>query len=464
MSCIETADNIVEETVTTERYAHRKMNTNSVFVLDKNRNPLMPCRPARARGLLASGRASVYRRQPFTIILHDREGGETQPVQIKVDPGSKTTGLAVVANNHVVWAAELRHRTNVAEKLITRRQIRGGRRARHTRYRPSRFDNRIRPKGWLAPSMRSRVDNVLTWVNRLREYAPISNISLERVKFDMQLMQNPEIEGVEYQQGTLYGTEVREYLLHKYNHTCIYCGTRPAVQGTIEHIVPRSMGGSDRVDNLAWACYACNQKRSNQPLAQFVGAEKAKSIMYQAKSPLKDASAVNATRNALAEALDKTGLRVEWGSGGRTAFNRHENGYGKAHWIDAACVGASGLGVMLNPKMQVLGIKAMGRGSRQMCITDKFGFPKRHRGREKRYLGYQTGDLVRAIVPNGKYAGTHVGRITIRRRPSFHLNGGDVHPKYIRLLQRVDGYEYDAGPQRDARIPPPASVQGDSDV
>ena len=217
------------------------MNTNSVFVLDKNRNPLMPCRPARARKLLASGRASVYRRQPFTIILHDREGGETQATQVKIDPGSKTTGVAVVANNKVVWAAELQHRTNIADKLTARRQLRRGRRARQTRYRPARFENRARPKGWLAPSMHSRVNNVLTWVNRLRKYAPISNISLERVKFDMQLMRNPEIEGLEYQQGTLYGTEVREYLLHKFNHTCVYCGKRPAVRGTIEHIVPRSL-------------------------------------------------------------------------------------------------------------------------------------------------------------------------------------------------------------------------------
>ena len=207
-------------------------------------------------------------------------------------------------------------------------------------------------------------------------------------------MRNPEIEGVEYQQGTLYGTEVREYLLHKFNHTCIYCGARPAVRGTIEHIVPRSRGGSDRVDNLAWACYDCNQTRDNLPLEQFIGAEKAKSIMRQCKAPLKDAATVNATRNALAEALDKTDLRVEWGSGGRTAFNRHENGYGKAHWIDAACVGVSGLGVVLDPEMRVLRIKATGRGTRQMVQTDKYGFPKRHRGNEKRYLGYQTGDLV----------------------------------------------------------------------
>lgn len=110
------------------------MNQNSVFVLDTNRNPLMPCQPARARRLLKSGRASVYRRYPFTIIIHDREGGDVQPVQVKIDPGSKQTGLAVVTNGGVVWAAELQHRCNVADKLTARRQLRRGRRNRNTRY------------------------------------------------------------------------------------------------------------------------------------------------------------------------------------------------------------------------------------------------------------------------------------------------------------------------------------------
>ena len=100
---------------------------------------------------------------------------------------------------------------------------------------------------------------------------------------------------------------------------------------------------------------------------------------------------------------------------------------------------------VLNPEMQVLGIKATGRGSRQMCQTDKYGFPRQYRGKEKRHWGYQTGDMVRAIVPSGKYAGTHVGRITIRRRPWFTLNKFGVHPKHLRLLQRADGYEYAIG-------------------
>lgn len=421
------------------------MKTNSVFVLDRNQVPLMPCHPKRARKLLASGRASAFRRYPFTIILHDRTGGETQPVQVKIDPGSKETGLVVVMNNKVAWAAVLEHRASlVVHRMTARRQIRHSRRSRKTRYRPVRFNNRKRDKGWLAPSMRSRIGNVETWVARLRRFAPVTDISLERVKFDMQLMRNPEIEGVEYQQGTLHGTEVREYLLHKFNHTCVYCGARPAVRGTVEHLTPRSLGGSDRIDNLAWACYECNQKRGNQPLVNIVGAEKAKLIMGRVKAPLKDAAAVNAIRNALAAKMDKTGLRVEWGSGGRTAWNRKQNGYTKAHWIDAACVGMSGLGVVLDPEMQAILIKAMGRGRRQMCLMDRYGFPRTKPKSAKRVYGFQTGDMVKATVPSGKKAGSYVGRVAIRARGGFGIGGqvDSISWKYCRQLHRADGYEY----------------------
>nr|MCU0480642.1 RRXRR domain-containing protein [Anaerolineae bacterium] len=104
-----------------------------VFVLDKNKKPLMPCNPARARQLLKSGKAAVYRRYPFTIILKDREGGDTQPIQVKLDPGSKTTGVAIVAyfkrGLYCVWTGELNHRgQQVSDALLSRRQLRKGRR------------------------------------------------------------------------------------------------------------------------------------------------------------------------------------------------------------------------------------------------------------------------------------------------------------------------------------------------
>src|SRR5689334_3470540 len=114
-----------------------------VFVLDHAKQPLAPCHPARARELLAKGKAAVYRRYPFTLILKERTGGETQPIQIKFDPGSKTTGIALAQKNQdgftAIWGAELTHKGQaVVESLAKRLALRRGRRQRHTRYRASR--------------------------------------------------------------------------------------------------------------------------------------------------------------------------------------------------------------------------------------------------------------------------------------------------------------------------------------
>ncbi len=188
-----------------------------VFVVDTHHTPLNPVHPGEARHLLNSGKAAVLKRYPFTIILKKAvEQPLLHPARLKLDPGSKTTGIAIVndATGQVLFAAELTHRGQAIKKALDgRRAIRRSRRARHTRYRKPRFDNRRRTAGWLAPSLESRVFNVLTWVHRLRALCPITAISMELVRFDLQQMEQPEIAGVQYQQGTLAGYELREYLL-----------------------------------------------------------------------------------------------------------------------------------------------------------------------------------------------------------------------------------------------------------
>src|SRR5690606_34544700 len=174
----------------------------------------------------------------------------------------------------------------------SRASLRKTRRNRKTRYRKARFSNPGTPKGWLPPSLKSRVFNILTWVRRISKFAPVSHLSMETVKFDTQKMQNPEISGVEHQRGTLWGYEVKEYLLEKWNRTCSYCQTQN-VPLEIEHILPSSRGGSDRVSNLTLACRPCNQKKGSKTAAEFGFPN----IQAQALKPLKDAAAVNATRN-----------------------------------------------------------------------------------------------------------------------------------------------------------------------
>ncbi|GAB5493098.1 MAG: hypothetical protein Phog2KO_33130 [Phototrophicaceae bacterium] len=418
-----------------------------VLVLDKNKKPLMPCHPARARELLRKGKATVFRRFPFTIILTEREGGEVQETQFKVDPGAKTSGIALVAKFkrglRCIWVAELSHRGwAIKDALLSRRQLRRGRRSRKTRYRPARFDNRRRAKGWLPPSLKSRVDNILTWLKRLTRLVPISHLAQELVRFDMQQMQNAEINGVEYQQGELQGYEVREYLLEKWGRTCAYCGANN-VALEVEHIVPKSRGGSNRVSNLSLACTSCNQQKGSQTAQEF-GFPK---IQAQAKRPLRDAATVNTTRWSLFERLRTTGYDLEVGTGGRTKFNRISQGYPKTHWLDAVCVGKSGANVFVSDSIQPLLIKAMGRGSRQMCRMDKYGFPRTKPKQFKRVKGFQTGDMVKAVVTSGKKIGTYIGRVAVRASGSFNIKTSSetiqgIGHKYCQLTQRGDGYAY----------------------
>ena len=219
---------------------------SKVFVLDTLYHPLDPVHPGYARNLLSSGQAAVFRRYPFTIILKRKvEQATTQPLRLKIDPGSKTTGLALVndATGEVVWGAELTHRGQaIKAALDERRALRRSRRQRHTRYRKPRFNNRRRKDGWLPPSLASRVAHIETWVRRLMRYAPVQAMSQEVVKFDMQAMVHPEVQGVEYQQGALAGYEVREYLLEKWGRQCAYCST-PNIPLHVEHIHPRARAG-----------------------------------------------------------------------------------------------------------------------------------------------------------------------------------------------------------------------------
>ena len=246
---------------------------SNVFVLDPDKQPLDPVHPGRARLLLTQGKAAVSRRYPFTIIFKEAvPSPQVQELRLKIDPGSKTTGLALIndATGKVVWAAELQHRGEVIKKALDdRRRVRQSRRRRKTRYRKPRFKNRTRRKGWLPPSLESRIANTLTWARRLLRSCPLEAVSMEVVKFDMHLMQHPEIEGVEYQQGELAGYEVREYLLEKWGRTCAYCGATD-VPLEVEHILCRARGGTHRISNLTLACKPCNDVKGTQLIEEFL--------------------------------------------------------------------------------------------------------------------------------------------------------------------------------------------------
>ncbi|MCI0709621.1 MAG: HNH endonuclease [Chloroflexi bacterium] len=305
-----------------------------VLVVDKHKNPLMPCHPARARQLLSSAKAAVLRQQPFTIILLERDGGKTQEIQVKIDPGSKTTGIAIVADFRIL------------------------------------------------------------------------------------------------------------HLLEKWEHHCAYCGVTD-MPLEVEHIVPKARGGSQRVSNLTIACEDCNREKGNQTAAEFGYPE----IGARAKQPLKDAAAVNATRWELYKQLKATGLPLEIGTGARTKYNRIRQGYPKTHWLDAVCVGDSGEQVFVPATMRPLIITATGRQSRQMCRVDKYGFPRTRAKQQRTVKGFQTGDMVRAVVTSGKKAGTYTGRVAVRASGFFDIKtvndtAQGISYRDCRIMHHCDGYAY----------------------
>lgn len=469
-----------------------------VFVLDRSGKPLDPCHPARARKLLSSGRAVVVRYTPFIIRLTDRSRADStvSSVGVKFDPGSRHTGISVVRSDpegrlHGLVSIQVDHRgRQISEKLESRSHYRRRRRTANLRYRQPRFDNRNpakcdacganarhktdfcrpcaaarRPRAGLresrlTPSLRHRVESTMSVLDRLCRWAPVASVDMELVRFDTQAMQNPDICGVGYQQGTLAGYEVREYLLEKWGRKCVYCDAS-GVPLQIDHVRPRSKGGSNRISNLVAACGRCNQAKSNRPVEEFLATDPKRlaDILKDLKKPLADTAAVNSTRWALKRALETTGLPVRAWSGGRTKRNRTRLGLAKTHTLDALCVGDVE-SVACYPA-QVIVAKATGRGRYQRANPDSFGVAKGHyrvtkglpqpahsdghKPRVKGFHGFQTGDLVQAVVPTGKKAGVHVGRAAVRATGSFNIKTSaglvqGINHKHCTILQRSDGW------------------------
>ncbi len=439
-----------------------------MFVLDKRHRPLMPCHPARARKLLTKRRAVVHRLAPFTIRLKDRllEDSEVEGVEVGIDPGSKVTGLAVFrldgqGGRHVTHLIELEHRgQRIHKRMGQRAAYRRRRRSANLRYRAPRFSNRTKPEGWLAPSLRHRVEGVEGWIARLRRWAPVTAVHMELARFDTQALKNPEITGVGYQQGTLAGFEVREYLLAKWGRGCSYCDAANTPLN-LDHIQPRSHGGSDRVSNLTLACIPCNEAKGSRPVEAFLAEDPARlaRIVRQAKAPLRDAAAVNATRWALWRALTATGLPVHVGTGGQTKWNRRRFGVPKTHALDAACVGdPRGFTAVAGWRRVTHVATSTGRGSYQRTTPDRYGFPRLQRSRIKTVHGFQTGDHVRVVVPRGKNAGVHVGRVAVRISGSFDIRirtglVASIGHRRCMLLQCADGWAHSTRLGHSAQAP-----------
>ena len=402
---------------------------------------------AKARILLKNRLAVVHKIYPFTIRLKDNSCvGNDKTYTVKFDPGSKHTGVAITDNkDSVVMLAEIEHRGHLIKKdLTSRRMIRRHRRNRKTRYREARFQNRTKPEDWLAPSVKSRANNVINFIKKYKKILNINKVLIERVSFDVaQMTSDTKLWGVAYQQGPLYQTKLKSYLFKKCNGRCVYCGNKAE---EIEHIVPKSKGGTDSPYNLVIACKKCNKLKGKSSLKEFGELMNKDYSHLEPKKLPRDASIVQAARNYMVKEITKlvsdTTLHDAW----FTKYNRDELGLPKEHYYDALSVGEvpSKFNFLTD---KILLISAKGRGSRQMCRVDKYGFPRTSPKGSKSVKGFQTGDMVKAIVPKGLKQGEYLGKVAVRSSGKFDIQTKTktiegINHKYCHLIQRGDGYLY----------------------
>lgn len=306
-----------------------------VYVLDKDGHPLMPTnRHRKVRRMLKSGQAKVVKKCPFIIQLMYESEHNVQSVSLGIDAGSKRIGVSATTKTTVLYEADVELRDDIAKLLATRRQMRSSRRSRKTRYRPKRFDNRRREKGWVAPSIRQKINTHLVTVARVCENLPVSQIIVETASFDIQKIKNPEIQGVEYQRGEQMDFwNVREYVLFRDGHVCQCCkGKKKDPILNVHHIESRKSGG-DAPNNLITLCETCHKGYHNGTI------KLPKKIKRGMK--FKDAAFMGIMRwtfyNTLKEKYEPD-IPVSMTYGYLTKNTRIQHNLPKGHHIDARCI------------------------------------------------------------------------------------------------------------------------------
>ena len=419
-----------------------------VLVINKHKQPCNTISAAYARILLFNKQAVIHKRFPFTIRLrNDNAVLKDRSYTVKLDPGSKTTGVAIVDDkDSVVMLAEIEHRGHIIKRnLDSRRAIRHSRRNRKTRYREARFLNRTRPEGWLAPSVKSRADNVINFIKKYKKFLNVNKVMIENVSFDVvQMSSNTKLWGNDYQQGNLYNKNLKEFIFSKTKGRCSYCGGKAE---EIDHIVPRSNGGTNSSYNLTPACRSCNEKKSNLSLKEFGKLMNKDYSQLEPKKLPKNAAIVQSARNYMVKEITKVVPTTTTYEAWLTKYNRDQLGLPKQHYYDALSVGK--IPTKLNFLTdKILQISAKGRGLRQMCRMNSYGFPRTSAKSSKSVKGFQTGDIVKAVVPTGSKQGEYLGKVAVRSSGFFNIQTKTqvvqgIGYKFCRLLQRNDGYSYD---------------------
>ena len=308
-----------------------------VYVLNQNGQPIMPTsNHAKVRILLKTGKAKVIKRCPFTIQLQYSSTNYTQEVSLGIDAGNKHIGVSATTESKVLYEADVELRNDIVDLLSTRRQNRRTRRNRKTRYRKPRFNNRVSAKkeGWLAPSIRQKVDTHLTVVEKVHQMLPVSKIIVETASFDIQKIKNPAISGTDYQKGEqLDFWNVREYVFFRDNHVCQCCkGKSKDKILNVHHIESRHTGGN-APNNLITLCETCHT-------GYHQGTVKLPKTIHRGMS-FRDASFMGIMRWAFYNELKSLYPNVSLTYGYITKNTRIENGLPKDHYIDARCISSN---------------------------------------------------------------------------------------------------------------------------
>jgi len=361
------------------------VNVVFVYVLNCHGEPFMPCRPRKARLLLKEGKAKVVKMVPFTIRLRYGSSGYTQEVSLGVDAGTHHIGLSATSGKHVLFEAEVLPRNDIQALLASRRQFRRQRRTRKTRYRKTRFLNRKKPDGWLAPSLQHKVDCHLKTIRLVHQLLPVLRTTLEVAQFDLQKIRHPEIEGKEYQQGPQWGFwNVREYVLARDGHTCQWCkGKSKDPILNVHHIESRKTGG-DSPDNLITLCETCHDliHRTHQ-----------EHKIERASRSFRDATHMGIIRWYIYQQAKALFPNVHLTYGYITKHTRITHKLEKSHLIDARCI--SGNATASSDGTWHL-IKMVRRNNRQLHKATISRGGKRQRNTAAKYVhGFRLFDRVR---------------------------------------------------------------------
>ena len=363
-----------------------------VYVISKDGHPLMPTtRHGKVRRMLASGIAVVVKRCPFTIKLLKDTGRATQPISLGIDAGSKHIGVSATTEDKVLYESDVELRNDIVDLLASRRELRRGRRSRKTRYRKTRFDNRRRNNGWLAPSVNEKVESHLTVVRKILAILPISKVTVETASFDIQKIKNPMVEGADYQKGEqLNFWNVREYVLFRDGHQCQCCkGKSKDKILNVHHIESRKTGG-DAPNNLITLCETCHTgyHKGTVTLPKSI-----KRGMHFA-----DAAFMGIMRwafyNKLKEELTSLGIAVQMTYGYITKNTRIKHNLPKEHYVDARCISGN---PDAKPNGEVFYRKKVRCHNRQIHkLTIQKGGTRKRNQSEYQVKGFRLFDKVKA--------------------------------------------------------------------